>query len=113
MRELLTSGVMRLATDEERSETGYYIPHHPVTKRFRIVNDASCATTNGKLVNDIQLAGPNLQTKLTDIIMRFRFHKFVLSADIKKMFLQIRMNDEDLKYEKILWRFSKNEPLSR
>lgn len=86
MRDLLTSGIMRLAKKEERAETGYYIPHHPVTKRFRIVNDASCTTTNGKSLNDVQLAGPNLQTKLTTIIMRFRFHKFVLSADIKKMF---------------------------
>lgn len=111
MRESIKSGHMRLATAEERHALGYYIPHHPVTTRFRIVNDGSCATTNGKSVNDIQLAGPNLQEKLAIVIMRFRFHRFVLSADVKQMFLQIRMNDEDLKYQKIFWRFNKNDPL--
>ncbi|XP_031630836.1 uncharacterized protein LOC116345538, partial [Contarinia nasturtii] len=111
MREAIESKHMRLATIKEQHATGYYIPHHPVLARFRIVLDGSCATTNGKSVNDIQLAGPNLQEKLAHVIMRFRFHKYVLSADIKKMFLQIRMNDEDLKYQKIFWRFNKDDPL--
>lgn len=111
MMEAIDLNQMRIATAEERAANGYYIPHHPITKRFRIVKDGSCVTTNGKSVNDIQLAGPNLQEKLPHIIMRFRFHKHVLSADIRKMFLQILLNQEDLKYHKIFWRFNKNEPL--
>lgn len=111
MRADIESGQMRLATADERQTKGYYIPHHPVTTKFRIVLDGSCSSSNGKSVNDIQLAGPNLQEKLETIIMRFRFHRFVLSADIKKMFRQIQMNDEDLKYHKIFWRFNRNDPL--
>lgn len=85
MSEYVSRNHMRLATKEEReAANGYYIPHHAVTKRFRVVFDGSCATSNGKSVNDIQLTGPNLQDHLSDIIMRFRFHKYVLSADIKK-----------------------------
>ncbi|XP_055309935.1 uncharacterized protein LOC129573463 [Sitodiplosis mosellana] len=111
MHEAIELGHMRLATAEERHASGYYIPHHPITTRFRIVKDGSCATTNGKSINDVQLAGPNLQEKLAHVIMRFRFHQFVLSADVKQMFLQIQMNDEDLKYQKIFWRFNKQDPL--
>lgn len=111
MQEAIELGHMRLATAEERHASGYYIPHHPITSRFRIVKDGSCATTNGKSINDIQLAGPNLQENLANIIMRFRFHQFVISADVKQMFLQIQMNDEDLKYQKIFWRFNKDDLL--
>lgn len=111
IREDIEAGYMRFASAEERRADGYYIPHHPVTKRFRVVLDGSCATTNGKSVNDIQLAGTNLQEKLATIIMRFRFHKIVLSADIRKMFKQIKLNDADLRYQKIFWRFSSDEPV--
>lgn len=48
MREFLNLGHMRLATEDELQTEGYFIPHHAVTKRFRTVFDASCATTNGK-----------------------------------------------------------------
>lgn len=111
MRQDIETGQMRLATQTERSAIGYYIPHHPIVKRFRIVLDGSCVTSNGKSINDIQLPGPNKQEKLEVIVMRFRFHKYVLSADIKKMFRQIKMNSEDLKYQKIFWRFNETDPL--
>lgn len=107
MRESIETNRMRLATAKERSATGYYIPHHPITKRFRVVMDGSCPTRNGKSVNDNQLSGPNLQERLPDIIMRFRLHKFVISADIKKMFLQILMSEKDVEYQKIFWRFNR------
>ncbi|XP_055308058.1 uncharacterized protein LOC129572158 [Sitodiplosis mosellana] len=86
MHEAIELGHMRLATAEERHTTGYYIPHHPITTRFRIVKDSSCATTNGKSINGVQLAGPNLQEKLAHVIMH-------------------------LKYQKIFWRFNKHDPL--
>lgn len=112
MADYLTLGHMRKATQAEHQSEGYYIPHHPVIERFRVVFDASCTTTNGKSVNDIQLAGANLQDKLADVVMRFRFHKYVISADIKKMFRQINIHAEDLKYQRIFWRFNENEPVN-
>lgn len=112
MKEYLDMGHMRLATAVEIRANGYYIPHHAVTKRFRVVFDASCATSNGKSVNDIQLPGPNRQEHLAVIIMRFRFHRIVFSTDVRKMFRQFRMHSEDLKFQKILWRFSANEELN-
>lgn len=111
MREYINLGHMRLANKNEQNDDGYFIPHHAVTKRFRVVFDASCNTTNGKSMNDIQLAGANLQEQLGTIIMRFRMHKFVISADIKKMFRQFKMHMDDQKYQKIFFRFNENDPI--
>lgn len=111
MKEYLELGHMREATIFERRARGYYIPHHAVTKRFRVVFDASCATSNGKSVNDIQLPGPNRQEHLFVIIMRFRFHKIVVTTDVRKMFRQFKIHSDDLIFQKILWRFSATEQL--
>lgn len=68
-------------------------------------------SSNGKSINDIQIAGPNLQENLADIILRFRFHHYVFTADIKKMFKQILVHPDDLHYQKILWRFNERDPI--
>lgn len=108
MNDYLEMGHMRLATQAEiESHDKYYIPHHAVAidTKFRTVFDTSAITTNGKSINDIQLTGPNLQQKLVLITMRFRLCKFVLSADIKKMYRQIRIHPDDMNKQLIFWRF--------
>lgn len=111
MREFIDLNHMRKAAVDERKVRGYFMPHHPVIQKFRVVFNASCLTTNNKSFNDIQLTGSNLQEVLSDIMMNFRFHKYVLSADIKKMFRQILIHKEDLPMQKIFWRFNKDDPL--
>lgn len=113
MKEYLELGHMRPANRAEKRAVGYHIPHHPITKRFRVVYDAGCATSNGRSVNDIQLAGPNRQEELDIVILRFRTHKFVFAGDIKKMFRQILVHHKDLPYQKIFWRFSTSEPITQ
>lgn len=110
MQEAIDLGHMRLATAAELAKPGYFIPHHAVAKG-RIVCDSSAKSSNGKSINDIQIAGPNLQENLADIVLRFRFHRYVCTADIKKMFKQIRVHRDDLHYQKILWRFEENVPI--
>lgn len=110
MQEAIDLGHMRLATAAELAKPGYFIPHHAVAKG-RIVNDASAVSSNGKSLNDIQIAGPNLQENLADIILRFRFHRYVFTADIRKMFKQILVHPSDLHYQKILWRFRDTDPI--
>lgn len=109
MQQYIELKHMRLATRAESRSNGYYIPHHPIVKKFRVVFDASCSTSNGLSVNDIQLAGPNLQEELPIILMRFRMFQFVLVADINKVFRQIKMHVDDIKYQKIFWRFDAQE----
>lgn len=98
------------------SDARYLIPHHCVIKpessttRLRVVFDASCATTNGKSLNDMLQVGPTLQDDVFTILSRFRYHKFVLVADIAKMYRQVLIDEEDMKWQCILWKPSSNEP---
>ncbi|XP_075163311.1 uncharacterized protein LOC142235943 [Haematobia irritans] len=93
----------------------YFMPHHPVirldstTTKLRVVFDASCKTDNGFSLNDQLLVGSRLQPDLFDILLRFRSYRYALTADIAKMFRQIRVHDDDCLYQCILWRSNKAE----
>ncbi|XP_073979066.1 uncharacterized protein [Rhodnius prolixus] len=92
------------------------IPHHGVSKivngesKLRVVFDGSCRTTFGSL-NDYLGAGPKLRTDISDIILNFRKHRFVITADIVKMYRQILISVDDRVYQHILWRFSSDHPI--
>lgn len=90
-------------------DDGYYMPHHAVIKdtsnttKVRIVFDASAKTNNSTSLNDILMVGPTIQDKLVAYLIRFRTYKYVLTADIEKMYRQvllyyIRMIDVINKY---------------
>ncbi|XP_048001463.1 uncharacterized protein LOC125238232 [Leguminivora glycinivorella] len=95
----------------------YYLPHHAVlresstTTKLRVVFDASAATTSGKSFNDIQLIGPRVQEDLFSILLRFRQHKYVVSADIEKMYRQILVDNDQRQLQLILWRADPSKPL--
>lgn len=87
-----------------------YIPHHPVVKesssttRLRVVFNASSPTSSGTSLNDHMYTGPKLQRNLTTILMQWRSHKYVYSADIAKMYRQIAVDPRDRQYQCIRWR---------
>ncbi|KAG6449089.1 hypothetical protein O3G_MSEX005875 [Manduca sexta] len=56
--------------------------------------------------------GPNLQGDLNCILLNFRLFKIAVSADCRQMFLQIVMNESDRKFQRILFRFHANDPVS-
>ena len=97
MKEYEKLGHMELVKDEENEIEGEtcYLPHHAVRKEYststklRVVFDASCKTQSGVSLNDILLKGPVIQDDITYILARFRTHKYVLSADVEKMYRQI------------------------
>lgn len=97
--------------------TGYYLPHHGVLKgassttKLRVVFDGSAKTSTGVSLNDCLAIGPTVQAALHAIILRFREHKFVVTADVEKMYRQVKMNKEDANYQKIVWRNHPSEPL--
>lgn len=112
IRELRNLGYIRLATERpQNGEMVYYIPHHCVSKKPRIVYDASCCTDKGISLNDTLMLGPKLQRDLDEIIMRFRRHPIALCADIKKMFNQVKVNPEHWNLLRIFWRENPNAPL--
>lgn len=96
----------------------YFLPHHGVLKeesittKLRTVFDGSCPSSSGWSLNDIQYVGPKVQNDIIDIILRFRIHKYVVSADISKMYRCILMNSEHRPLQQILWRETPNDKLS-
>lgn len=110
MREYAQMGHMRRAQGPPKG-LAYYIPHHCVTKKFRVVFDASAITSNGKSLNDVQIVGEKLQDDFPEIILKFRTHQFAVTADIVKMFRQVPLNEMDWDWQRIIWREDETQPL--
>jgi hypothetical protein len=73
------------------------------TTKVRVVYDGA-ATYKGRNLNDEMLTGPRLQLDIVDILIQFRRGLIALVGDIKEMFSQIELHEEDMKYHRILWR---------
>ncbi|XP_055622523.1 uncharacterized protein LOC129766091 [Toxorhynchites rutilus septentrionalis] len=119
MAEYLAQGHMKKVVNDHTSSSivSYYLPHHPVIKnsstttRVRVVFDASSKTSTGMSLNDALLNGPVIQDDLRSIIMRSRLYPIVLIADVEKMFRQVLIDPADLPLQRIIWRFSTDEPI--
>lgn len=57
------------------------------------------------------MVGPTLQDDLFSILVRFRTHAYVVSADIEKMFRQISVTAEQHSLQRILWRSNPKDPV--
>lgn len=106
MRSTSLSHMERVGALDDK-EPSYYIPHHAVTEKFRVVFNASARTTNGISLNDILLVGETIQEPLINIVYRFRRFRIALSADIEKMYRQVLVTPEHRNYQRIIWRVDK------
>ncbi|XP_018402192.1 PREDICTED: uncharacterized protein LOC108779302, partial [Cyphomyrmex costatus] len=108
-------GHMKKLVEPVSASQSVYIPHHAVirehssTTRLRVVFNASQSTSNGSSLNDHLMIGPKLQTDLRSVILRWRQHRYVFTADIAKMYRQIQVDPRDQDYQRILWRSSSSE----
>ncbi|XP_071651699.1 uncharacterized protein [Temnothorax longispinosus] len=102
-------------SEQEEPVAVYYIPHHPVVTheggKLRVVFNASAKTSSGKSLNDILRVGPNIQQTLFAIVLRFRQHLYVITADIVKMYRQVNLQEDQRHLQRILWRPSINGPI--
>ncbi|UYV83626.1 hypothetical protein LAZ67_23001768 [Cordylochernes scorpioides] len=95
----------------------YYMPHHPVireqstTTKMRVVFDVSAKSENNVSLNQFLHKGPKIQQDVFFILLRFRTYPVAITADIEKMYRQIRIHPEDADYQRILWRPSPEEPV--
>lgn len=95
----------------------YFIPHHGVIResststKLRTVFDASAISTTGVSLNDLQMIGPKVQDDLFSILLRFRQHKYVISADVEKMYRCIGVTDAQRHLLQIVFRKDPKEPL--
>ncbi|XP_055374926.1 uncharacterized protein LOC129607776 [Condylostylus longicornis] len=115
MREYAELKHMEEVKENEIPDIHYFMPHHGIIKpsssttKLRVVFDASCKTTSNLSLNDIIMKGAKVQHDLFDILLRFRKHKYVFTADIKQMYRQIKVVPEDQHLQLILWRENPQE----
>ncbi|XP_066596279.1 uncharacterized protein [Prorops nasuta] len=95
----------------------WYLPHHAVTQesncqwKLRVVFDASRRVYVDHCLNRYLYAGPTLQSELPLTLLQWRQHRFVFTADLVKMFRQIRVDSQDQELQRIVWAKGPNEPL--
>ncbi|XP_013175644.1 PREDICTED: uncharacterized protein LOC106123780 [Papilio xuthus] len=112
----MTENITRNFSKSE-SNVEYFLPHHGVindsstTTKFRVVFDASAPTSSGLSFNDIQMVGPTIQDDLLSILLRFRQHKYVISADIEKMYRAINVTPKQRCLQQIIFREDPKLPL--
>lgn len=118
LQEYVDLNHMEIVDSPITSTKPYYIPHHCIVKessettKTRVVFDAGSRTTNGNSLNDVLLTGPKLHQDIVDVLLKFRIHSIVLTADIKQMYRNILVRESDRDFQRILWRSSPDEPLN-
>lgn len=101
--------------DDRIDKDAYFIPYQIVVRptststKVRVVFNASAKSKDQLSLNDILMKGPQLQPDIMTVMTKFRKHKVAFSADIRMMYRQIRIDDNDCKFQRILWRYSPNE----
>ncbi|BES98503.1 Hypothetical protein NTJ_11319 [Nesidiocoris tenuis] len=120
MHEYFALGHMKPIDNQDLKDMKtFYLPHHCVvnyhssTTKLRVVFDASVKSTSGLSLNETLLVGPTLQADLFTQILKFRQHKFVVTADIVKMYRQISVSEEDKYLQIIFWRDDPDQPLQK
>nr|CAI5842936.1 unnamed protein product [Callosobruchus analis] len=118
MREYIDLGHMEKVTKQENvNNREYYMCRHGVVREdslstaLRVVFDASAPSSTGYSLNNLQMVGATLQEELFSILVRFRKHNFVIAADVAKMYRCVLVSEEDRDLQRIVWRFSPNDPL--
>ncbi|XP_053406534.1 uncharacterized protein LOC123530253 [Mercenaria mercenaria] len=101
--------IEKVITDTPPTGQVHYIPHHPVKKEssttpIRIVYDCSCRQSpNLPSLNDCLESTPPILNDLSNILVRFRLHKYAVTADIEKAFLHVGLDERDRDATRFLW----------
>ena len=111
VEEYITLGHARLVTSLELANSPpwtWYLPHHGVVnpnkpKKVRVVFDGSAEFLGTSLKKSL-LKGPDLLTSLLGVLLRFRLRPIPLSADIEKMYHQVKVREVDQPALRFFWR---------
>ena len=94
---------------EPQVDQVHCLPHRPVirndkqTSKVRTVNEASSKIGNRPSLNDCLLPGPSLTESLFGVLIRFRLHRYVFSADIENALLQIILDESHRDFFRFLY----------
>lgn len=106
----LKDGVIELAP-QETGDKEFYIPHKEVVKytaestKLRIVYDASARESRtSSSLNDCLNPEPCLQNPLRSILVRSRFSPILLTNDLEKAILQVRIKKAERDALRFHWK---------
>ena len=110
IQDYVEKGYLRkVPLDEQPPNNIWYLPHFPVvrmdetTTQVRTVFDYA-AKCSGISLNDMIYAGPKLQPDLFNVLVRFCRNPVGIACDIKEMYLQIEIEEQDRSHFRLLWR---------
>ena len=112
IRDQLECGVVEVVEPHQPGifKNVHYLPHHGVvrqsseTTKLRIIyNGSARAFNNESSLNDCLETDPNHIPKLFDILVRFRWNRIAITADIEKAFLMIAVDKGDRDFLRFLW----------
>ncbi|XP_054085566.1 uncharacterized protein LOC128921580 [Zeugodacus cucurbitae] len=111
IRDYVNKNYARKLTPDEAavvSPRTWYLPHFGVTNvnkpgKLRLVFDAA-AVVNGCSLNSYLLKGPQQYQPMPTVLFNFRVGAVAVAADIKDMFHQIVIREEDRCAQRFLWR---------
>ena len=100
MNNLLEKGYARVCPTDAESNSSWCIPHHGVyhpnkRDKIRVVYDCS-SQLQGRGLNKELLSGPDLTNQIVGFLSRFREHNVALMADIKYLFYQVMVSEEQM-----------------
>ncbi|GBM12575.1 hypothetical protein AVEN_78349-1 [Araneus ventricosus] len=116
IREYKVLGHMTEVKEAHEPEFSVYLPHHGVynplksSTKLRVVFNGSAPTSNGVSLNQIQLNGGTVQQDLFSIMIRFRKHEFVFTADVRMMYRQILIHPDQRDLQRIVWKEGPDQP---
>ena len=112
VKEYEKERIIERVPDEERYNTTngvHYLSHRGVineereTTKLRVVFDASCKVGKNPSLNNCLYPGPNLISKIFDILLRFRLNPIAIISDIKQAFNQVEIHPEHQDFLRFLW----------
>ena len=92
----------QVSLDAGISMKAWYLPHHAVQEKFRVVFDCG-ASYKGTSLNSQLLQGPDQTSSLIGVLLRFRRGEVAVMADVKAMFHQVRVEPDDSESLRFLW----------
>ncbi|CAG7821049.1 unnamed protein product, partial [Allacma fusca] len=113
MEDFFTKGYARkldLADVTKCDSKLWYLPHFSVVNpnkpgKIRLVFDAA-SKSGGISLNDVLMSGPDFLTPLPSHLFNFRHFPVAVTGDIREMFPQIKIREEDQAAQHFLWRGS-------
>ncbi|XP_055590276.1 uncharacterized protein LOC129742402 [Uranotaenia lowii] len=110
--DYLAKGYAHKTTPSELSSADpakvWYLPLGIVTnpkkpEKLRLIWDASARVQNISF-NSMMLKGPDLLSSLPAVLYRFRTRRVAICGDLKEMFHQIKIKEDDKSAQRFLWR---------